>query len=114
MNRFPMPRSSTRSLRRGLPLLLTACALCSSCYDTGWGGSRTTFAASYGTGFYRPFGYNYGAWGPNYWVGPPRGGFGRPPLSARGWRGRGGVPSIPMRPRGPRFGAGPGWRGRRF
>jgi hypothetical protein len=109
------PMSSARWLRRSVPLLVTAAALCSSCYDTGWGGGRTSVSATYSTGFYRPFGYNYGAWGPNYWVGPPRR-FGPPPLARRGWDPRG-VPTIPMRPRGPpgrRFGAAPGGRGRRF
>jgi hypothetical protein len=31
---------------------------------------------SYGADFYEPLGYEYGGWGPGYWVGPPRGGEG--------------------------------------
>jgi len=98
-----------RSLK-WLTALLVAGAL-SACYDTGWSGGRTTIAASYGTGFYRPFGYNYGTWGNNYWVGPPRR-FGGRTAMRPGWGPRG-APTIPMRPRGGpprRFGG----RGRRF
>jgi hypothetical protein len=30
---------------------------------------------TYGADFYEPWGYEYGGWGPGYWVGPPRGGW---------------------------------------
>jgi hypothetical protein len=80
-----------------LALMLTPLA---GCLSDGSGGRL-----DYSVGFYRSFGYNYGAWGPGYFVGPPRpsplvrtvpfrprpgGRLGPPPRP---------LPSIPTRPR---------------
>ena len=51
---------------------------------------------TYGADFYEPWGYEYGGWGPGYWVGPARGGHRRPD-----WGGRGPPayhPAAPSRP----------------
>jgi hypothetical protein len=32
----------------------------------------------YGVDYYEPYGYEYGGWGPGYWVGPGRRGYHRP------------------------------------
>jgi hypothetical protein len=45
--------------------LLQACAVTAD----GYGGD-----VGYVGGFYEPYGYEYGGWGPDYRVGPPRGG----------------------------------------
>jgi squid-like protein/heterogeneous nuclear ribonucleoprotein A1/A3 len=66
-----------------------------------------------GVGYYEPFGFDYGGWGPGYRVGPPRGGEGR----GRGGAGRGyraapegrAMPSIPS---GARSGGGRGGKRR--
>ena len=47
--------------------LLGGCIVAGSGYDTDVG-------VGYVGGFYEPFGYDWGGWGPNYHVGPPRGG----------------------------------------
>jgi hypothetical protein len=59
---------------------------------------------SYGVGFYQPWGFTYGGWGPAYYVGPPRPGVWvppprrvrpapfRPPPAGRQ------IPTIPSRP----------------
>jgi hypothetical protein len=52
-----------------LVLLLPGCVAGGGYYDGGVG-------VSYGADFYEPYGYEYGGWGPGYWVGPPRGGGG--------------------------------------
>jgi len=70
-------RMAGRSLRsRCLQLILGATALvvAQGCVSDGYGTS-----VSYGVGFYEPWGYDYGAWGPSYYVGPPRRGSWRPP-----------------------------------
>jgi hypothetical protein len=50
--------------------LLPACVAGGGGYYGGGGGVDVT----YGADFYEPWGYEYGGWGPRYWVGPPRGG----------------------------------------
>jgi hypothetical protein len=88
---------------RGALLLVLGAA--SGCVGHG-------FSASYGVGFYRPFGYSYGSWGPGYWVGPPR----RASAGPARWAARPGgparpLPSIPGRSRAGRRGSmGPGRR----
>ncbi|HTV97334.1 MAG TPA: hypothetical protein VME42_15100 [Steroidobacteraceae bacterium] len=52
--------------------LLCACAV-SGPYGYGYG-------VDYEGGFYEPYGYDYGGWGPDFYVGPPGGGH---------WHGRG-------------------------
>ncbi|MES1982992.1 MAG: hypothetical protein V4443_11030 [Pseudomonadota bacterium] len=54
----------TRMLSVLLLALLQACAVNGEGYDT--------VGVSYGVGFYEPYGYEYGGWGPNYMVVPPR------------------------------------------
>ena len=53
--------------------LLQACAVTAD----GYGGD-----VGYVGGFYEPYGYEYGGWGPDYRVGPPRGGMERPRFRA--------------------------------
>jgi hypothetical protein len=47
--------------------LLPACVAGGGGYYGGGGGVDVT----YGADFYEPWGYEYGGWGPRYWVGPP-------------------------------------------
>jgi hypothetical protein len=64
---------------------------------------------AYGADFYEPYGYEYGGWGPSYWVGPPRNGDHRPdyghdhpgarPPAYRPAAPSRPMPSIPSRPR---------------
>jgi len=56
--------------------LVLATVLATGCVVGGGGGGRydDTVGVSYGVGFYEPYGYDYGGWGPGYRVGPPRGG----------------------------------------
>ncbi len=67
-------------------------------YDSG-------VSVSYGVGFYEPFGYEYGEWGPRYYGGPPRRGVWHPPVNRphspayRPPRPGRPMPSIPNRPR---------------
>ena len=55
-------------------------------------------------GFYEPYGFDYGGWGPGYHVGPPRGGERRPaqssPHAYRPAPPSRPTPSIPTRSRG--------------
>ena len=89
----------------GTVLLMLLCG-CVAPGDGYVGGS-----VSYGVDYYEPYGYDYGVWGPGYFVGPPHGGHrrievqhGRPyrhtyrpaPPSHR-------MPSIPTHPRSPRI-----------
>lgn len=111
----------TRSWSRRTAGLGVACfslALAACIGFSGYGdddGEGAPGYAGYVGGYYEPWGYEYGGWGENYWVGPPRGrvaggdrgyhdGYGRGrPMSDAGGRPRGGrrpVPSIPHRPRG--------------
>jgi hypothetical protein len=59
--------------------LLQACVAGGGGYYEGGGAE-----VSYGADFYEPYGYEYGGWGPRYWVGPPRGGDHRPDHDHRG------------------------------
>jgi hypothetical protein len=65
-----------------IAVLFTALAGCVAVggYDGGYyGGYDGGATASYGVGFYEPFGYDYGGWQPGYRVGPPpRGGYDHP------------------------------------
>lgn len=81
-------------------LCVTALA---SCAVEGVDGS---VGVGYVGGYYEPYGYDYGGWGPGYAVGPYRNGHGgwnrdrghapafRPPQAGRS------MPSLPGRPRG--------------
>jgi hypothetical protein len=98
--------------KRSLAMLLGAAGLTmlQSCAVTGVGYDGTVGVGYYG-GYYEPYGYDYGGWGPGYRVGPGWGGERR-----GGYRGGGGhsnnrpnyrpapssrpTPSIPNRPRG--------------
>ena len=90
-------------MRVGGALLLTL--LSSSCVVPGdryAGGS-----VSYGVGYYEPYGYDYGGWGPGYLVGPPRGDrhFDARRNASRTFRPAPPshhMPSIPTHPRAPR------------
>lgn len=104
--------------RRGLSLVVGAAVLLGTqgCVSPG----VSSMSVSYGVGFYQPWGFDYGAWGPRYYVGPPRrGGPWRPPPRRAGppafrppLAGRP-MPSLPLgRPPGG-IGRGPGPRGPR-
>jgi hypothetical protein len=60
-----------RSLSRYLRLMLGAIALAVTQACVSGAGFGVT-SVSYGVGFYQPWGYDYGFWGPTYRVGPPR------------------------------------------
>lgn len=64
-------RCSTAAVVAGLFLLLA-----SGCAVTGEGGYGYNGGVSVGVGldYYDPFGFDYGPWGPDYQVGPYRGG----------------------------------------
>jgi hypothetical protein len=78
-------------------------AALSSCAVDGVSGS---VGVGYVGGYYEPYGYDYGGWGPGYAVGPYRGGYrggfnrdrGHPPAFRSPPPGRG-MPSLPH-PRG--------------
>jgi len=74
---------------------LTGCVVPVGEYDGGGPG--------YIGGYYEPYGYEYGAWGPGYWVGPPRGGDRRSASGAhrtfRAAASHRATPSIPTRSR---------------
>ncbi len=83
----------------GILLLVVAqaCVAPGGVYDEG-------ASVSYGVGFYEPYGYEYGGWGPGYRVGPPRGGERRPdhrahPPAYRPAPSGRPMPSIPNRSR---------------
>ncbi len=64
-----------------------------------------TVGVGYDAGYYEPFGYEYGGWGPGYRVGPGRGGDrrgGHPSGSYRAAPASRSTPSIPSRSRGGR------------
>jgi hypothetical protein len=60
---------------RWLMFGLGACALTllNACEVTGVG-VEGTVGVGYDAGYYEPYGYDYGGWGPGYLVGPGRGG----------------------------------------
>ena len=94
-------------LRRGVMTALGGLLLLGSQACVTPGGVYGT-SVSYGVDFYEPYGYEYGGWGPTYYIGPPLRGEWRPyrrpyvrPYRPR-WHGpRPGrpMPSIPSRPR---------------
>lgn len=95
----------TISARRWLLAALTgaALALLGACVAGGGGYYGGGVDVSYSADYYEPWGYDYGGWGPGYWVGPPRNGWGwhhhsdgRPPAYHPVQRS---APSIPSRRR---------------
>ena len=81
-------------------LALTALAGCAV------DGVEGSVGVGYVGGYYEPYGYDYGGWGPGYAVGPYRGGHGgysrdrgHAPAFRAAPRGHA-APSIPSRPRG--------------
>jgi hypothetical protein len=97
-----------RAYRRTVIRIVTGAlgaALLASCAVDGVGVDGSV-GVGYVGGYYEPYGYDYGGWGPGYAVGPYRGGHGgwnrdrghapafRPPSGGRG------MPSLPGRPRG--------------
>jgi hypothetical protein len=87
----------------GLALLLVVGI--DGCVATG-GGYDGNVDVGVSAGFYEPYGYNYGGWGPGYYVGPgwgggPRGGGARSHSYRPAPAGRA-TPSIPSRSRGDR------------
>jgi hypothetical protein len=77
-------------------LVVGACAVGPVGYDGDVG-------VGYYGGFYEPYGYDYGGWGPGYHVGPPRGGERRGDGGYGGYGGHGGHGGP-----GPDHGGGPG------
>ncbi len=67
MNTLSGPRPAIVCMIALLALLASACAGPGYGYDEGVG---------IGAGYYEPYGYDYGGWGPGYAVGPYRGGHG--------------------------------------
>lgn len=90
----------SRTWKIGAVALLAAAALAACAVEgVGYGGGDV--GVSYVGGFYEPFGYEYGGWGPGYRIGPPRNrGGGRGGAPGRG------VPSIPTTPHGGGHGRG--------
>jgi hypothetical protein len=87
-------------------------ALLSACEVTGVGVDGSV-GVGYAGGYYEPYGYEYGGWGPGYRVGPGRGGDRRSdgggdhrpvaPRASHSYRPAPAsrpTPSIPNRPRG--------------
>ena len=111
----------SRAWKRRLAGLGVACVSLAVAACVGFSGYGDDYGdgapgyPGYVGGYYEPWGYDYGGWGDQYWVGPPRGedgwhrdggyhddhGRGRP-MGDAGGRPRGGraAPSIPRRPRG--------------
>jgi hypothetical protein len=94
----------TITARRWLLTALTGAALVllGACV-AGGGGYYGGVDVGYSADYYEPWGYDYGGWGPGYWVGPPRNGWGwhhhndsRPPPYHPVQRS---APSIPNRRR---------------
>jgi len=84
----------------GALVLTVLCA----CEVTGVGVDGSV-GVGYAAGYYEPYGYEYGGWGPGYHVGPGRGGDHRPdpPRQSHTYRSAPAsrpTPSIPNRPRG--------------
>jgi hypothetical protein len=63
---------NARSMRGLIGVVLAALAGC-----VAGGGYDGGVNVGYGVGFYEPYGYDYGGWGPGYRVGPPGRGFNR-------------------------------------
>jgi hypothetical protein len=64
-----------------------AIAVATGCVASVGGGGRydDSVDVSYGVGFYEPYGYDYGGWGPGYRVGPSRGGENRRDRAGRAY-----------------------------
>jgi hypothetical protein len=75
-------------------LTLLGLATLAGCAVEGGGYGGPDVGVSYAGGFFEPSGYEYGGWGRDYRVGPPRG-HGNDHSSAPGRR----APSIPTAPR---------------
>lgn len=101
----PQPVLCSRlAIFAALLLLLQACAVTADGYGDGVG---------YVGGFYEPYGYEYGGWGSDYRVGPPRADFGDGHGAHGGPHGGGGGPGghgAPSIPGGARGGGGGGHR----
>ncbi len=81
-------------------------AMLASCVGVGYEGDA---GFDYSPGYIQPYGYDYGGWGPGYYVGPGRGGDRRRDSSPHAYRSAEqsrATPSIPRASRG-------GGRGRR-
>lgn len=102
----------TRNTKRGWAVVFgtAGLALLQACAVTGVGIDGTV-GVGYDAGYYEPYGYEYGGWGPGYRVGPGRGGERRGGYHGGGGRPSGHPnyrpapssrpsPSIPNRPRG--------------
>jgi len=96
-------------MKRAASMIGFACALSfavlSGCAVEGVGVDGSV-GVDYVGGYYEPYGYEYGGWGPGYAVGPYRDGHGgyyrdrgHAPAFRPAPRGRS-MPSIPSRPRG--------------
>jgi hypothetical protein len=82
-----MKRWRAGTLGLAVATLLQACVAGGGGYYEG-GGAEVNYSAD----FYEPYGYEYGGWGPGYWVGPPRRGDHRPERGTD--RGGGGAPAY--------------------
>jgi hypothetical protein len=88
-------RRSMRALIVIASAALVSAALQGCVVGGGYDGGANV-DVDYGVGFYEPYGYEYGGWGPGYGVGPPRRGY------DRGGRGDGhGAPHPAYRPAAP-------------
>jgi hypothetical protein len=86
-----------RKLWMALGFGALALTLVSGCEVSGVG-VEGDVGVGYSTGYYEPYGYEYGGWGPGYRVGPGRGGDrrgGRPSHSFRPAPATRPTPSIP-------------------
>jgi len=82
------------------------CLLLSACVATGVDVDGSV-GVGYDAGYYEPWGYEYGGWGPDYRVGPGRGGDRRGDHPSHGYRPAPASRPAPSIPRGPRGGGGP-------
>jgi hypothetical protein len=90
-------RNRRTLLRAGICVLCVA-ALASCAVDgVGVDGS---VGVGYVGGYYEPYGYDYGGWGPGYAVGPYRGGIGGYDRDHDRDRGRGHAPAFRAAPSG--------------
>jgi len=98
MNR---PLRRLASLSAGLAL---AASLASCIAGVGYGGDYGV--GGYSPGFVEPYGYDYGAWGGEYRVGPGRGGDRRSSRESHAFHGAPRSRATPSIPRGSRGGGG--------
>jgi hypothetical protein len=100
-----MTTALNRTLRAALAIavvvVLQSCVAGGGAYYEGG-----AVDVGYGVDYYEPWGYEYGGWGPGYWVGPGRRGYHRPDGGGRAapaYRAAPpsrSMPSIPGRSRG--------------